>query len=184
MAACPLPWWSTELNYWLTVFKDSLNVTITALTPQSNWYCIYSKSKYNVYRKTQSWWEQLHLDSQMIAFRSVVILVSSQWKSTFYSAKYGLPRWLSGKESACQCRRCSSIPGLQRFPGGGKWQPTPVFLPRESHRQRSLVGYSPWDHKELDTTTEYTTVQYILKFLEAFQHIFVILAIHYLGSGV
>ena len=25
-----------------------------------------------------------------------------------------------------------------------KWQPTPVFLPSKSHRQRSLVGYSPW----------------------------------------
>ena len=29
--------------------------------------------------------------------------------------------------------------------------PTPVFLPGKSHGQRSLVGYSPWDHKELDT---------------------------------
>ena len=28
-----------------------------------------------------------------------------------------------------------------------KWQPTPVFLPGESHRQRSLAGYSPWGHK-------------------------------------
>ena len=33
-----------------------------------------------------------------------------------------------------------------------EWQPTPVFLPGEFHRLRSLVGYSPWDHKELDTT--------------------------------
>ena len=33
-----------------------------------------------------------------------------------------------------------------------KWQPTPVVLPGESHGQRSLVGYSPWGHKELDTT--------------------------------
>ena len=32
------------------------------------------------------------------------------------------------------------------------WEPTPVFLPAESHGQRNLVGYSPWDHKELDTT--------------------------------
>ena len=31
-------------------------------------------------------------------------------------------------------------------------QPTPVFLPGESHGQRSLVGYSPWGHRELDTT--------------------------------
>ena len=32
------------------------------------------------------------------------------------------------------------------------WQPTPVFLPGESHGQRSLAGYSPWGHKEADTT--------------------------------
>ena len=32
-----------------------------------------------------------------------------------------------------------------------KWHPTLVFLPGESHGQRSLVDYSPWDHKELDT---------------------------------
>ena len=33
-----------------------------------------------------------------------------------------------------------------------KWQPTPVFLPGKSHRQRSLIGYSPWGRKESDTT--------------------------------
>ena len=33
-----------------------------------------------------------------------------------------------------------------------KWQPTPVFLPGESHGQRNLVGYSPWGHKEWTTT--------------------------------
>ena len=33
-----------------------------------------------------------------------------------------------------------------------KWQPTPVFLPGESHGQRSLVGCSPWSRTESDTT--------------------------------
>jgi len=33
-----------------------------------------------------------------------------------------------------------------------EWPPTPVFLPGDSHGQRSLVGYSPWDCKESDTT--------------------------------
>ena len=33
-----------------------------------------------------------------------------------------------------------------------KWQPTPVFLPRESHGHRSLVVYSPWGHKESGMT--------------------------------
>ena len=35
-----------------------------------------------------------------------------------------------------------------------KWQPTPVLLPGESHRQRSVVGYNPWDGKELDMTEQ------------------------------
>ena len=34
----------------------------------------------------------------------------------------------------------------------GKWQPTPVFLPGESHGQRNLEGYSPWGHKESERT--------------------------------
>ena len=34
----------------------------------------------------------------------------------------------------------------------GQWQPTPVLLPGKSHRWRSLVGCSPWGHKESDTT--------------------------------
>ena len=44
------------------------------------------------------------------------------------------------------------IPGSGRSPGEGKWQPTPVFLLGKSDGQRSLVGYSPWGHKESDTT--------------------------------
>ena len=35
-----------------------------------------------------------------------------------------------------------------------KWQPTPEFLPEKSHGQRSLAGYSPWGHKELDMTEQ------------------------------
>ena len=37
-----------------------------------------------------------------------------------------------------------------RMSSGREWQPIPVFLPREFHGQRSLVGYSPWGHKESD----------------------------------
>ena len=33
-----------------------------------------------------------------------------------------------------------------------KWQPTLVFLPRKFHRQKSLVGYCPWGHKESEIT--------------------------------
>ena len=54
--------------------------------------------------------------------------------------------------NARDTRDASSIPGSVRFPWRKKWQPTPVFFPRESHGQRSLVGYSPWGCKESDTT--------------------------------
>ena len=39
---------------------------------------------------------------------------------------------------------------------GKKWQATPVFLPGEFHEQRSLGGYSPWGHKDLDMTKRHT----------------------------
>ena len=45
-----------------------------------------------------------------------------------------------------------SIPGVGKIPWRRKWQPTAVLLPGESHGWRSLVGYSPWGHKELDMT--------------------------------
>ena len=51
-----------------------------------------------------------------------------------------------GQESAHNVGDPSSIPG------SGRWQPTPVFLPAESHGQRSLAGYSPWGCKEADGT--------------------------------
>ena len=45
-----------------------------------------------------------------------------------------------------------SISGSRRSPGVKKWQSTSVFLPGKFHGQRSLVGYSPWGHKESDMT--------------------------------
>ena len=55
----------------------------------------------------------------------------------------GLPRWCSGKESACPCRRHRFDPWVEKIPWRRKQQPTPVFLPGKSHGQRSLAGYSP-----------------------------------------
>ena len=74
-----------------------------------------------------------------------------------YIPSMGFPGGTSGKEPACQCRRCKR-PGLGSWVRKISWrralQPTLVFLPRESHGQRSLEGYSPEGHKELDMTEE------------------------------
>ena len=67
----------------------------------------------------------------------------------------GLPRWLNGKESACQCRKPKkqgSSPWVGKVPWSEKWQPTPVFLPGKFHGQRSLVGLQSMGYKELDMT--------------------------------
>ena len=47
--------------------------------------------------------------------------------------------------------------------------PTPVFLPGEFQGQRSLVGYSPWDHKESDTTERLTHTH-----IHIFSHVYII----------
>ena len=60
------------------------------------------------------------------------------------------PWWLSGKECACQGRRCGFNPWVQRPPWRRKWKSPLVFLPGKSHGQRTLAGYSPWDREELD----------------------------------
>ena len=62
----------------------------------------------------------------------------------------------SGKDLAYQCRRHEN--GIQSLgwedPLEEEMATTPVFLPGEPHGQRSLAGYSPWGHKESDTTEE------------------------------
>ena len=61
---------------------------------------------------------------------------------------HGLPWWLSGKESTCQCRRPGFNSWVMKIPWRKKGQSTPVSLCDKSHRPRSLVGSSPWVSKE------------------------------------
>ena len=59
----------------------------------------------------------------------------------------GFPGGASGKEPTCQGRRCKRrgfSPWVGKMPWRRAWQITPVFLPGDSHRQRSLADYSPW----------------------------------------
>ena len=65
----------------------------------------------------------------------------AQWLRTWRS----FPGGASGKESACRHMRRKKLgfdPWVRKIPRRRAWQPTPVFLPGESHGQRSLEGYS------------------------------------------
>ena len=77
---------------------------------------------------------------------------------------WGFPGGASSEEPGCQCRRHKRR-GFD--PWGRKLQPTPVFLPGESHGQRSLVSYSPWGHKESDMTERLTTFTLSLQLLQS-----------------
>ena len=66
------------------------------------------------------------------------------WIDSLYS--WGFPGGTSGKEPTCQCRRHKRHrfhPWVGKIPWRRAWQPTPVFLPGESHGQRCPAGYSP-----------------------------------------
>ena len=66
----------------------------------------------------------------------------------------------SGKEPPGQGRRHKRHgihPWVGKIPWRRAWQPTPVFLPGESHVQRSLAGYGPWGGTESDMTERLST---------------------------
>ena len=66
------------------------------------------------------------------------------------------PGGSNNKQFSCNSGDLSSVPGLEDLPWTREWQPTPIFLPGESHGQRSLVDYSPWGLKESDMTERLT----------------------------
>ena len=72
-----------------------------------------------------------------------------------YKLTQGFPGGSDDKEPVCSVGDLGSI-RVGKLPWRKAWQPTPAFLPGESHRQRSLVGYSPWGPIELDTTNNFT----------------------------
>ena len=79
--------------------------------------------------------------------------------------RMGFSGGASGKELTCQCRRHKRHrfdPCVRKIPWRRAWQPSPVFLPGESHGQRSLAGYGPKGRKEstqLKQLSTYTKVE-------------------------
>ena len=90
-------------------------------------------------------------EPRLWANSSVSFLKNIKFMSVFWS----FPGGARSKETTCQCRihkRPGFHPWVGKIPCRRAWQPTPVFLPGESHGQRSLAGYSPWSHKESGKT--------------------------------
>ena len=113
-----------------------------------------------IYKYSFSWWGQSGpciLGSSLSGLQVQLQLVGSGWplyirewplRQEFipHACVLGFPRGASAKEPTYECRgpeRCGFDPWTGKIPWRRAWQPTPVFLPRESHGQRQLVG-SPW----------------------------------------
>ena len=82
-------------------------------------------------------------------------LSSVQW--AFFKGFINFPGDSDGKESACNAGDLGSIPRLGRSPGGGPGNPLHYSCLENPHRQRSLVGYSPWCCKESGMTERLST---------------------------
>ena len=77
--------------------------------------------------------------------------------------KYHSSSGSDGKVSACNAEDLGLIPWVRKIPWRRKWEPTPVLLPEKFREWRSLVGYSPWGHKESDMTER---LHFLFMFLE------------------
>ena len=92
----------------------------------------------------------------------------------------GFPGGSDGKESACNVGDLGSVPGLGRSPGEGHGNPVQYSCLENPHGQRNLVGYSPWGHKESDTTEQLSTAQHsnlgstVFTLLENLTHAYVL----------
>ena len=84
--------------------------------------------------------------------RSILYLKSVHIDAGFLSGS-------NDKESACNAGDLGSTPGLGRPPGGVHGNPLQYSCLENPHGQRSLVGYSPSNRKELDTTECLSTAQ-------------------------
>ena len=96
--------------------------------------------------------KNVQTDTQLQSFHMQASLCSKSFKLGFNKCFPGVG---SGKEPVCQCKRHKRHqfdPWVGKIVWRRNWQPTPVVLPGKSHGQRSVVGYSPWGRKELDTT--------------------------------
>ena len=90
----------------------------------------------------------------------MILLNTNSQKKKKGKAKLPSQGFPGGKESSCKflrCGRCGFSSWVRKIPWRRKQQLTPLFLPGKFHGQRSLVGYSPWGHKQSNTTEGLST---------------------------
>ena len=124
--------------------------------------CLFFTSTCSAHLSHYLWQEKICLRWSIV--KKTVPLATEQMLNLLYlavSLYRGFPGGSEVKASACNAGDLGSIPGSGRFPWRRKWQPTPVFLPGESHRRRSLVGYTVHGVAKSWTRLSYFTFPFI-----------------------
>ena len=132
--------WSPGRHLWAATLATSFPLT----------RCVWSIHQWNF---SFLWWEfspfQFSIPQSANTLFDLASLIA--WAS------------LRAQRICLQCRRPRFNSWVGKIPWRREWQPTPVFLPGESHGQRSLAGYSPQGRKESDTTEwlHFTSLHFI-----------------------
>ena len=103
-------------------------------------------------------------------------------KYILHSFGTDFPCGSDSKESVCNAEDLGSILELGRFPAEGNGYPLQYSCLENPHEQRSLAGYSPWGHKELDTTKQLSTREEIVLYFIAHKH-FTLIFKRQIGKG-
>ena len=134
---CLLHWRNATLRSPCNCKHTTRHCAITFVYTAAGYVCIFTKLV------PFSSWETIPYPPAFLVFRFN------------HTAVLCFPYGTSGKEPIYQCRRykrCGFDPRFGKTPWRRAWKPNPVLLPGEYHGQRSLEGYSPQGHRELDMT--------------------------------
>ena len=150
---------NTELSFWCPLINGHQYFFSSTLLPYgATWYSRLIFLSYPSSPRNELWSLSLRNGSKshVMALDVLIALgvslpsqMAEQGTICMHTNLCGLPWWLSGEESVCQCRRCGLNPWVRKIPWRRKWQPSSVFLPGKSHGQRSLAGYSSWGCKRV-----------------------------------
>ena len=99
-------------------------------------------------------WRYMHPNTHSRSYLKSQDIEASPSTDEWIKMMWWLCRRPAGKEPPANAEDMGSISGVGKMPWSRKWHPTPVVLPGKSHGQRSLAGYSPWGHKELNITEQ------------------------------
>ena len=116
------------------------------------------QNSYHVFSHPGQYFQLKFKNENIYAYIHIYTYMYILWDMHIYM---GLPRWLSSKESICQCRRYSFYSWVRKIPLEEEMATHFSILAEKFHGQNSLEGYSLWGRKESDTTEQLSTYTHI-----------------------